>query len=54
MTKGDSILMKGEKRKGLYVLFGSYIPASTAMTVESNIDKTKLWHLRLGHISVKG
>ena len=36
MTKRDSIMMKGEKRNGLYVLVGFFILASAVMTVESS------------------
>ncbi len=45
--------MKCEKKIGLYVLIGSSIPTNVVMTTESDIDKTKLWHFRLGYMSIK-
>ena len=46
------IIMKGIKINGLYVLVGSItMPAITA-SVSNN--RTKLWHMRLAHISKKG
>ncbi|KAH9801739.1 Integrase catalytic domain-containing protein [Citrus sinensis] len=54
VTKGGTIVMRGEKKNGLYVLIGSSVPTNAVMTAESDIDKTKLWHLRLAHMSMKG
>ena len=54
VTKGGTIVMRGEKKNGLYVSIGSSIPVNVVMTVESDVDKTKVWHLRLAHISMKG
>lgn len=53
VTKEGSVVMEGEKKIRLYVLIGSSIPANAVMTVESDVDKTKIWHIRLGHMSVK-
>lgn len=54
VTKEGSVVMECEKKIRLYVLIGSSIPANVVMTVESDVDKTKVWHLRLAHISMKG
>ncbi|KAH9658263.1 Integrase catalytic domain-containing protein [Citrus sinensis] len=53
VTKGGTIVMRGEKKNGLYMLIGSSAPANAVMTVESDVDKTNLWHLRLAHMSMK-
>ena len=53
--KGNDLILSGVKRNGLYVLNGCYHPS---MNVHSaciiNTDKTETWHLRLGHMSLKG
>ena len=54
VAKGGTMVMRGEKKNGLYVLIGSSVPTNAVMTAESDIDKTKLWHLRLAHMSMKG
>ena len=46
--------MRGEKKNELYVLIISFIPTNAVMTAEFDVDKTKLWHLRLSHMSMKG
>ncbi|KAH9658262.1 Integrase catalytic domain-containing protein [Citrus sinensis] len=51
VTKGGTIVMRGEKKNGLYMLIGSSAPANAVMTVESDVDKTNLWHLRLAHMN---
>lgn len=45
--------MKSIKVNGLYVLQGSSVPLLSALQIKIDIDKTKLWHLRLGYMSVK-
>ena len=51
--KSNDLILTGTKRHGLYVLNGcSLSPISSACIVK--IDKTDLWHLRLGHMSQKG
>ncbi|KAH9763595.1 hypothetical protein KPL70_001222 [Citrus sinensis] len=42
VTKGGTIVMRGEKKNGLYVSIGSSIPVNVVMTVESDVDKTKV------------
>lgn len=51
--KGTEIVMKKAKN-GLYVLEISSVSVSAAMPAVSDIDITKLWHLKLEHMSVKG
>ena len=44
--------MKGSKINGLYVLKGSVeLPG---IITNENSDKTRLWHMRLAHMSEKG
>ncbi|KAH9662167.1 hypothetical protein KPL70_024758 [Citrus sinensis] len=54
IRKGTEIVMKGVKENGLYVLQGSSVPVLEGVSAVSEEDKTKLWHLRLGHMSIKG
>ncbi|KAH9806495.1 hypothetical protein KPL71_002780 [Citrus sinensis] len=54
IRKGTEIVMKGVKEKGLYVLQGSSVSVQEGISAVSKEDRTKLWHLRLGHISIKG
>ena len=55
ITKGLLILMRGVKVGRLYVLQGSMVTGSATVT-NSTITKqeTKLWHMRLDHMSEKG
>lgn len=52
--KGTEIVMKKAKKNGLYVLESSSVYVSAVMPVVSDIDITKLWHLKLEHMIVKG
>lgn len=54
VMKNSSIVIKGVKKNRLYVLEGSSVPVLSALHVVSDVDKAKLWHLRLGHMSAKG
>ena len=51
LNKGE-VIMKGVRRNSLYVL----VRTVPQLGVNANIssDKTKLWHMRLGHMSQKG
>ncbi|KAH9648407.1 hypothetical protein KPL70_025572 [Citrus sinensis] len=50
LNKGE-VIMKGVRRNGLYVLVGSVPQLGVNANISS--DKTKLWHMRLGHMSQK-
>lgn len=50
--KNDIVIMKKTRRNGLYVLKGFLF--SLGIMVAVNRDKTKLWHMRLAHISENG
>lgn len=54
ITDGSRIVMKGTKRNEVYILDEEAITSLFNVYVGSEKDKTKLWHLRLGHMSVKG
>lgn len=45
--------MRAQKNNSLYVLEGDTIVGASAVA-QTDADKTKLWHLRLGHISERG
>ncbi|KAJ4721050.1 Retrovirus-related Pol polyprotein from transposon TNT 1-94 [Melia azedarach] len=56
VCKGSNVVLKGVKRGTLYFLQGSTLSSSVAIA-SSEIDKdnmTKLWHMRLGHMSARG
>ncbi|KAH9705095.1 hypothetical protein KPL70_011743 [Citrus sinensis] len=46
------VIIKGIRRNGLYVLTGSI--AKPIITASVSSDITKLWHMRLAHMSEKG
>lgn len=47
-----AVVIKGIRRNGLYVLVGSVPNIRLSASVRN--DKTKLWHMRLGHMSERG
>ncbi|XP_047177902.1 uncharacterized mitochondrial protein AtMg00300-like [Vigna umbellata] len=49
----DSIVAKGRKSNGLYILEGSTVIAHASGASQTIEDKTRLWHLRMSHISEK-
>ncbi|KAK2997899.1 hypothetical protein RJ639_025920 [Escallonia herrerae] len=56
ITEGALVVMKGLKQKSIYLLHDSIVTGAAATTSSSDIDfdTTKLWHMRLGHMSEKG
>ena len=57
LTKGALVVMKGHKSTtNLYILQGTTITCHVVVTSKSMIDDnaTKLWHMRLGHMSENG
>lgn len=46
--------MKGVKKNRLYVLGGSFVSILFALHIKIDVDRDKLWHLRLAHICTKG
>ena len=56
VTKGSLVVMKGLKQHSLYVLQGSTVTGIAGMASSSECDSetTKLWHMRLGHMSERG
>jgi len=52
VSKGAFVLLKVVRCDSLYVLQGSTV-TSFAAVVSPNKDNTKLWHMRLGHMSEK-
>jgi len=53
VTRGSIMILKEERTSNLYKLTGSIIIGDTSATTE-NEDTTRLWHMRLGHISKRG
>ena len=54
ILNGLTLIMKGTKRNEVYVLDGEVVTGESSVSVKTNADNTRLWHLRLGHISLKG
>ncbi|KAI9186582.1 hypothetical protein LWI28_018815 [Acer negundo] len=54
ISKGIMAVMKGQRCNGLYSLIGSTITGTSAVGTPLEQDKTKLWHMRLGHVSERG
>ncbi|KAL6187297.1 hypothetical protein ACLB2K_038697 [Fragaria x ananassa] len=54
--KGSNVVLKGVKRGTLYFLQGSTLSGSAAVASSEvhKDDMTKLWHMRLGHMSERG
>lgn len=50
IVKGSIMIMKDSKKNSLYVLNGQ-TTIEEASIIDSDEDKSKLWHLRLGHMS---
>ena len=55
VTLGAQVVMKGKKEGSLYELTGSTIEGSACVSFSmKEANHTKLWHLRLGHMSNGG
>jgi len=51
---GALVISKRSKIHGLYILEGSTVIAHASVSSVDTLDITKLWHLRLGHVSERG
>ena len=54
VSKGSDIVMNGRMRNCLYVLEGNTVCSETSLITTSSRDKSRLWHLRMGHVGEKG
>ena len=55
VSKGSLVLLKANRIGSLYVLQGTVVTGSTTVSSSKpENDVTKLWHMRLGHMSEKG
>jgi len=52
-SKGALVLIKGVRCGSLYILQGSTAVGSAAVTTSSKLDLTRLWYVRVGHVSEK-
>ena len=48
------VVMKGQKRNGLYILEGHTLKGLVGSVLRTETDKTILWHIRLDHLSDRG
>ena len=54
VLNGSNLVMKGIRKNGVYIFDGEVISGEAGVSGKSTEDKTKIWHLRLEHISAKG
>jgi len=50
VTEGSMTILQGERTTNLYKLTGSIIIGDASVATEKE-DITRLWHMRLGHMS---
>jgi len=54
VMKGAMVLMKGFRQGSLYLLQSTTVTGSVIVcTISVDVDTTRLWHMRLGHMSEK-
>lgn len=54
VIKGPIVIIKGNKQNGLSVFQGTTAFSDVSVSTSQSLDKTFIWHLRLGHMSKKG
>lgn len=54
IMKNPDVVRKGVEKNRFYVPGGSFVSILFALHIKINVDRAKLWHLRLAHICVKG
>jgi hypothetical protein len=54
VSQGNRVVLKAERINNLYYLQGSTLTGIATVSIASNTSNTKLWHMRLGHMSEKG
>ncbi|KAK0574737.1 hypothetical protein LWI29_028298 [Acer saccharum] len=53
-SKGSLVILKSDKKNGLYVLRGVIITNEAACIASKISDKGNFWHMRLSHMSERG
>lgn len=48
------VLMKGLRQGSLYFLQGTRVRGRAAVCTIGDVDRTRLWHMRFGHMRKKG
>ena len=54
VTKGSITVLKGDRVRNLYSMVGSIIVGDVSAAAAEKEDTTRLWHMRLGHMSERG
>lgn len=53
VIKGLIVVINGNKQNGLFVLQGTTAFSDVSVSTSQSLDKTFIWHLRLGYMSKK-
>lgn len=53
VIKGSQVLLR-ETRKNGHDIEGTTVTREVSVSSSSSVDKTRMWHLRHGHMSLKG
>lgn len=54
VMNGSITVLKRNRKNSVYILDGEVITSESGFSRDIKSDNTRLWHLRLGHISEKG
>lgn len=54
VIKGSQVLLRGTRKNGHDILEGTTVTGEVSASSSSSVDKTRMWHLRLSHMSLKG
>ena len=54
VSKSVMVIMKGVLSNDLYTLIGKIVMGTTTLVIDLEYEITKLWHLRLEHVSERG
>ena len=53
MTKGSMVVLKGIRQNNLYYLKSSTVTGHVTTSTDTDVDSTRLWHMRLGQTGEK-
>lgn len=53
VIKGSQVLLRGTRKNG-HDIEGTTVTREVSVSSSSSVDKIRMWHLRHGHMSLKG